>query len=124
MAIPDITGLTEEELVTLLQRANAELLAKQDNERAVRETLLDPATVQTQIDNLLTQKDSVQAVIDTPNSDIKANPQQHIMALARAQKRTINNLIRLLKTNAGVLDNADVGDDEPGSAGGTPPTSA
>ena len=113
MAVPDISGLTEEELVTLLQQANAELLAKQNSEQAVRETLLDPATVQAQIDNLLGQKDAVQAVIDTPNSDIKANPQQHIMALARAQKRTINNLVRLLKTNAGLLDNAELGEDEP-----------
>ena len=33
------------------------------------------------------------------------------MALARAQKRTINNLVRLLRTNAGLLDSADVGED-------------
>ena len=111
MAIPDITGLTEEELVTLLQQANAELRVRQNSEQTVRETLLDPTTVQTQIDNLLTQKDNVQAVIDTPNSEIKTNPQQHIMALARAQKRTINNLVRLLRTNAGLLDSADVGED-------------
>ena len=66
MAIPDITGLTEEELVTLLQQANAELHARQNSEQTVRETLLNPTTVRTQIDNLLTQKDNVQAVIDTP----------------------------------------------------------
>ena len=109
--IPDITGLTEEELAVLLQQANAELQAKQNSEQTVRETLLDPATVQTQIDNLLSQKDSVQAVIDTPNADINSSPAKHIVALARAQKRTINNLVRLLKTNAGLLDSADVGED-------------
>ena len=111
MAVPDISGLTEEELVTLLQNANSALQSKMQTEDEVRRTLLDPVTVQRQIDNLFTQKDSVQAVIDTPNADIKANPQQHIMALARAQKRTINNLVRLLKTNAGVLDNAEIGED-------------
>ena len=111
MAVPDISGLTEEELTTLLQQANAALQSKMQTEDEVRRTLLNPETVQNQIDNLLTQNDKVQVVIDTPNSEIKANPQQHIMALARAQKRTINNLVRLLKTNAGVLDNAEIGED-------------
>ena len=113
MAVPDISGLTEEELTTLLQQANAALQSKMQTEDEVRRTLLNPETVQNQIDNLLTQNDKVQVVIDTPNSEIKANPQQHIMALARAQKRTINNLIRVLKTSSGVLDSADLGEDEP-----------
>ena len=112
MAVPDISGLTEEELVTLLQQANSALQSKMQTEDEVRRTLLNPDTVQKQIDNLLTQKDNIQAVLDTPNSEVNSSPAKHVMSLARAQKRTINNLIRVLKTSAGVLESADLGEDE------------
>ena len=111
MAIPDITSLTEEELTTLLQQANALLIALRNQEEETRNNLLDPEVVAQQIENLLTQGEAVQGVIDTPNGEVKANPQLHILALARAQKRTINNLIRVLRTSAGVLDSADTGED-------------
>lgn len=112
MPLPDLTELDEPQLRDLLDAVTARLAQIQGQEQAVRETLLDPVVVAAQIDNLLTQAGHVQGVIDTPNSEIKANPQQHIIVLARAQKRAINNLIRVLRTSAGVLDSDDTGEEE------------
>lgn len=108
--IPDITGLTSEELVQLLQEVNVALQQQQQTEEQVRETLLDPAVVQGQIDNLLAQIDNMQAVLDTPNAEIKTDPQTHVKAIARAQRRTINNVIRTLRVLSGELGSAEVGE--------------
>ena len=108
--IPDISGLTSEELVQLLQEVNIALQQQQQEHDQVRETLLDPVVVQGQINNLLAEIDNIRTVLDTPNAEIKTNPQTHIKAIARAQRRTINNVIRTLRVLSGELDSAEIGE--------------
>lgn len=107
---PDISELTDQELSQLIIEANALLNARRNQEEETRQNLLDPGVVSQQIENLLAQGEVIQQTIDTRNVDIKNDPQLHILALARAQKRVINNLIRLLRTNAGLLESDDVGE--------------
>lgn len=52
-----------------------------------------------------------QEIIDTPNADIKANPQQHIVRLARVCKRQERAIIRLARIVGGLTDSTDTGTD-------------
>ena len=63
------------------------------------------------IDAALARQAAYQAVIDTPNSEIKANPQTHIVNLARQGKRSERALIRLARLVGGLTQSADTGTD-------------
>lgn len=84
-------------------RATAALRAA--NEQVLRDGLANVITA------ALERQDTSQAVIDTPNSEIKANPQLHIIALARATKRQDRAIIRLARLAGGLLDSSDTGTD-------------
>lgn len=75
------------------------------NEQALRDGL------QAVIAAALERQAQVQAVIDTPNADIRQNPAPHIIALARASKRQERAIIRLARLAGGLLDTADTGTD-------------
>lgn len=110
MTLPDLSELSEEELAQVAQEAAQRLHDLQHREESVRARLADPEEVRRQIANLLNQATEIQAIIDTPNSDIKANPQVHIIKLARAQKRANANVVRLLRVLAGALESGDLGE--------------
>ena len=87
---------TPEELTARTQAAN---------DQALRDGLAAA------IDAALARQAAYQAVIDTPNSEIKANPQTHIVNLARQGKRSERALIRLARLVGGLTQSADTGTD-------------
>ena len=111
MPVPDISTLTEAELITLAQNTDAALRAKQATEQTNQAALLDPTTVQTAITKCETQVTALKTLLATTNADINASPAQHIKTLARATKVDLNNTIRLLRTSAGILDSTSIGDE-------------
>lgn len=94
---------TDEENADADQRAEQE--QKTANDQALRDGL------QAAIDAALLRQAAYQAVIDTPNSEIKANPQGHIVSIARQGKRSERALIRLARLVGGLTDSADTGTD-------------
>ena len=94
---------TDEENATADQRAADATQAA--NDQALRDGLQDA------IDAALLRQAAYQAVIDTPNSEIKANPQGHIVSIARQGKRSERALIRLARLVGGLLDSTDTGTD-------------
>ena len=81
-----------------------------DTERAANDQALRDGLAAA-IDAALARQAAYQAVIDTPNSEIKANPQGHIVNLARQGKRSERALIRLARLVGGLTQSADTGTD-------------
>ena len=94
---------TDEENAAADQRAADATQAA--NDQALRDGLQDA------IDAALLRQAAYQAVIDTPNSEIKANPQGHIVSIARQGKRSERALIRLARLVGGLTGSADTGTD-------------
>lgn len=82
-----------------------EAQARAANEQALRNGLANVITA------ALERQATSQAVIDTPNSEIKANPQTHVVALARATKRQDRAIIRLARLAGNLVDSVDTGTD-------------
>lgn len=100
----DFEGLTREEIVAVMQAASAALAAIDQEEAQAQEALADPDAVRADIALMREWRANVQGVMDTPNGEIKANPQQAIMVLARAQMRTMGATIRTLQLASRVFD--------------------
>ena len=100
---PTTRPYTDDENAEADARAAAALRAA--NEQALRDGLA------AEIDRAIERQDTSQAVIDTPNAEIKANPQLHIIALARATKRQDRAIIRLARLAGNLLDSSDTGTD-------------
>ena len=69
--------------------------AEDEAARVARET--QRATVRAIVNDLRTEKGTLQAVLDTPNATIKADPQVYIKDVARAAKRIADASIDLAK---------------------------
>ena len=85
--------------------ARAEQEQKAANEQALRDGLQDA------IDAALARQAEYQTIIDTPNSEIKANPQGFIVKAARQGKRAERALIRLCRLVGNLTTTADTGTD-------------
>jgi hypothetical protein len=84
-----------------------ELVARQSdsNERALRDSM------STLVGRALDRQAAMQAIIDTQNSTINANPAQYIKLIARAEKRSASDVLRMARLVGGMTDSADVGDE-------------
>ena len=91
------------------ENAAADQRAVQEEQAANAQALRDGLAAA--IDAALARQAAYQAVIDTPNSEIKANPQSHIVSIARQGKRSERALIRLARLVGGLTDSADTGTD-------------
>ena len=91
------------------ENAEADQQAEQEQKAANDQALRDGLAAA--IDAALARQAAYQAVIDTPNSEIKANPQSHIVNLARQGKRSERALIRLARLVGGLTQSADTGTD-------------
>ena len=99
----EVTPLTAE------QAATVAAYEAQEDAQAARVSLSDPEAVRAAIDALRAQVDAYNVVLATPNPDVNASPAKHIMAVARAGKRTARETIRALRLLGGVLDSTDMG---------------
>ena len=91
------------------QAASVAVWQAQEMARAARVALSDPEVVRAAIESLRAQVDAYNTVLATPNPDVNASPAKHIMAVARAGKRTARETIRALRLLGGVLDSTDLG---------------
>ena len=99
----EVTPLTAE------QAATVAAYEAQEDAQAARVSLSDPEAVRAAIDALRAQVDAYNVVLATPNPDVNASPAKHIMAVARAGKRTARETIRALRLLGGVLDSTNLG---------------
>lgn len=99
----EVTPLSPEQAATV-----AAYTAQEDAE-AARVALSRPEAVRAAIVSLRAQVDAYNTVLATPNPDVNASPAKHIMAIAKAGKRTARETIRALRLLGGVLDSTDLG---------------
>ena len=88
---------------------NAEADLREEAKRCAenRQALL--AGLQNVIDRAIVRQDTAQAIIDTPNRDIRDNPVPHILSLARICLRQDRDIIRLSRLVGDLTDTDDLG---------------
>ena len=99
----EVTPLTAE------QAATVAAYTAQESAEAARVALSRPEAVRAAIVSLRAQVDAYNTVLATPNPDVNASPAKHIMAIAKAGKRTARETIRALRLLGGVLESTDLG---------------
>ena len=102
-------NLTSERGFTPEEAADVDALAAYAERMASAEELR--AGLSDVITRALERQAQVQAVIDTPNSEVNNKPAPYIMTLARASKRQERAIIRLARLAGNILDSTDTGSD-------------
>ena len=95
---------TDEENAAADQRQTQEVNSTNE------ETLL--AGLENVIARALDYQAKAQEIIDDTNQNINSSPAKHIKALARAQKRSAGDIIRLARIAGQMYDSADTGNSE------------
>lgn len=102
-----ITG--EQRPYTEQENADADLRGSSMASFMVEDTL--KAGLAKVITRALEYQANAQAIIDDTNANIKSNPAPAIKALARGQKRSAGDIIRLARLAGGLLDSTNTGDE-------------
>lgn len=119
--LPDLGDMGEAELRDLMDMVAARLTQLQGQQQNTRQQLLDRDVVRREIEDLQGQVAELHAVIETltpehgpaegDGSEDGPEAEDPLVIIAQATCRIASNTIRLLRTNAGVLDSADLGEE-------------